>query len=64
MPAGVLTAQGILPLLRDRLSGKASMQLDRGLLNDMAAKAGGIDAAARTAQMLDASIIARCSKGG
>jgi hypothetical protein len=64
MPAGVLTAQGILPLLRDRLSGRAAMQLDRGLLNDMAAQAAGSADTARTAQMLDASISSAVQQGG
>ena len=63
MATGELTAQSILPLLRDRLSGKASMQLERGLLNDMAAQAGGAADTARTAQMMDAGINSAVQQG-
>lgn len=63
MPAGELTVQTLLPLLRDRLGGKASVQLDRGLLNEIAAQAGGIDAAGQSAQMVEASIHSAVQQG-
>ncbi|QBJ79720.1 DUF945 family protein [Aquitalea sp. USM4] len=63
MLTGVQTAQSILPLLRDRLSGRAAMQLDRGLLNELAGQAAGSADTARTAQMMDASISSAVQQG-
>lgn len=63
MPAGELAVQNIQPLLHERLSGKANLQLDRGLLSDLVAQMSGTAANAQSAQMLEAGIHSAVQQG-
>ena len=63
MPAGELAVQNIQLLLHERLSGKAKLELDRGLLSDLVAQMSGTAANAQSAQMLEAGIHSAVQQG-
>lgn len=63
IPAGELAIQNIQPLLHERLSGRANLQLDRGLLSEIVAQMSGSAVNAQSANMLDASIRSAVQQG-